>query len=94
VFKRQSFNWLLVSPDWELEGLRKVQVESRVDCGLLWNWNFVMLGQMTTLVNPTRDDAQLRESEVEVMAREILRVWEVSATATEENLTKTVGSVV
>ena len=88
--RRQIFNWLPVSPNWELEGLRKVQVESRTDCGLLWN--FVMLDQTTTMVNPTWDDAQLRKSEVEAMAGEILRVGELFAT--EENWTKKVGSVV
>ena len=63
AFKRQIFNWLPVPPSWEFQGLRKVQIESRTDCGLLWN--FVMLDQTTVNVNPTWDDAQLRRSEVE-----------------------------
>jgi hypothetical protein len=90
AFKRQIFNWLPVPPSWEFKGLRKVKIESRTDCGLLWN--FVMVDQTTTMVNPTWDDAQLRKIEVEAMAREILRVGELFAT--EENWTKKVGSVV
>lgn len=90
ALKRQIFNWLPVPPSWELKGLRKVQIESRADCGLLWN--FVMVDQTTTMVNPTWDDAQLRKSEVEEMAREILRVAEEFATI--GNWGKKVGSVV
>lgn len=57
--------------------MRKVLVESRMDCGL--RCNFVMLDQMTAMINPTWGDAQLRMSEVEVMTREILRVGELFA---------------
>jgi len=90
AFKRQIFNWLPIPQSWEFKGLRKVQIESRTDCGLLWN--FVMVDRTTTMVNPTWDDAQLRKSEVEEMAREILRVAEEFATI--GNWGMKVGSVV
>ncbi|PMD40355.1 acetyl-CoA synthetase-like protein, partial [Hyaloscypha variabilis F] len=88
AFKRQIFNWLPVPPAFELQGLRKVQIESRTDCGLLWN--FLMLDQTTVNMNPTWDDAQLRRSEVEEMGNEILRVAREFATI--RNWGKKVGS--
>ncbi|KAE9367431.1 acetyl-CoA synthetase-like protein [Stipitochalara longipes BDJ] len=90
AFKRQIFNWLPVPSGWEFKGLRKVQIESRTDCGLLWN--FVMLDQTTVNVNPTWDDAQLRRSEIEEMGNEILRIAREFATA--GNWGKKVGSVI
>ncbi|KAH7348361.1 hypothetical protein BKA65DRAFT_594211 [Rhexocercosporidium sp. MPI-PUGE-AT-0058] len=90
AFKRQIFNWLPVAPTWSMEKLKNMQVESRTDCGILWNC--IMMDQTTLKINPTWDDAQLRRVEIEEMMAEILRVSE--AFATEDNWGKTISQVV
>ncbi|KAH9210763.1 hypothetical protein DL95DRAFT_370521 [Leptodontidium sp. 2 PMI_412] len=90
AFRRQIFNWLPVAPVWSLERLKNMQVESRTDCGILWNC--IMMDQTMLKINPTWDDAQLRRVEIEEMMAEILRVAE--AFATEENWGKAISQVV
>jgi acyl-CoA synthetase (AMP-forming)/AMP-acid ligase II len=84
AFKRQIFNWLPVPPAFDFERLEKVQVESRTDLCCLWNC--IMLDQMTVMINPTWDDAQLYLEEVKGMLDEILRLSEKFAS--EENWEK------
>ncbi|KAG4432029.1 hypothetical protein IFR05_012493 [Cadophora sp. M221] len=90
AFRRQIFNWLPVAPVWSLEKLKNMQVESRTDCGILWNC--IMMDRTTLKINPSWDDAQLRRVEIEEMIAEILRVSE--AFATEENWGKPLSQVV
>ncbi|KAK0099513.1 hypothetical protein ONS96_008351 [Cadophora gregata f. sp. sojae] len=90
AFRRQIFNWLPISPVWDMKRLVNVQVESRTDCGVLWNC--IMVDQRTVKVHPTWDDAQLRRVDVERMMGEVLRVAE--AFAREENWGKTVSQIV
>ena len=90
AFRRQIFNWLPVAPEWNLEKLVNMQVESRTDCGVLWNC--IMMDQTTLKMNPTWDDAQLRRVEIEEMMAEILRVAE--AFAMEENWEKTISQII
>jgi hypothetical protein len=40
AFKRQIFNWLPIPPEFEHKRLKVEQVESRTDCGLLWNCGY------------------------------------------------------
>lgn len=87
AFKRQIFNWLPVPPTFDFKKLRKVQIESRTDCGLLWNC--IMMDQTTLAMNPTWDDAQLSKREIEEMVGQILRVSREFATM--GNWEKTVG---
>ena len=90
AFRRQIFNWLPVAPSWNMEKLVNMQVESRTDCGVLWNC--IMMDQTTLKMNPTWDDAQLRRVDIEEMMNEILRVAE--AFAKEENWVKTISQIV
>ena len=90
AFRRQIFNWLPVAPSWNMEKLVNMQVESRTDCGVLWNC--IMMDQTTLKMNPTWDDAQLRRVEIEEMMNGILRVAE--AFAKEENWVKTISQIV
>ncbi|PVH71342.1 acetyl-CoA synthetase-like protein, partial [Cadophora sp. DSE1049] len=87
--RRQIFNWLPVAPSWNMEKLVNMQVESRTDCGVLWNC--IMMDQTTLKMNPTWDDAQLRRVDIEKMMAEILRVAE--AFAREENWRETISQV-
>ena len=81
AFKRQIFNWLPTSPMLDFEKLKRAQIESRTDCGILWNC--IMMDQTTLQINPTWDDAQLMKVEVEKMLEEILKT--AAAFATEAN---------
>ncbi|KAL2061391.1 hypothetical protein VTL71DRAFT_7664 [Oculimacula yallundae] len=88
VASRQGFNWLpAITQDYK--HLKKKQVLSRTDIGLLWNCT--MVDRNTVCVMPSWDDAQLRLKEVE----EILSVYLKIATmlATKENWEKKVGEL-
>lgn len=87
--RRQVFNWLPTEPEFKYEMLKVEQIESRTDCGLLWNC--VMVDRTTVQIHPTWDDAQLRRTEVQEMLDELLRISE--AFAREENWGRRIGEV-
>ncbi len=89
AFKRQIFNWLPTAPEFSYSHLKKIQLESRTDCGLLWNC--IMIDQTTLQIHATWDDAQLSKKEIEEMLGELMRISE--AFAKEENWKKTVSTI-
>jgi hypothetical protein len=96
AYQRQIFNWLPTLDGKQedgrfgLENLKSVQVESRTDCGVLWNC--VMLDRETVQIHPTWDDAQLGQVEVKGMLDEILGI--ATKLARKENWSKSLGEVV
>ncbi|EME40391.1 hypothetical protein DOTSEDRAFT_75005 [Dothistroma septosporum NZE10] len=68
ILRRQIFNWLpglkgMVAESHEGEAVRRVQVQSRSDVGILWNCG--MVDAETFQMNASYDDAQLRRTEVD-----------------------------
>lgn len=90
AFRIQIFDRLPVTPSWNLEKLKNMQVESRTDSGILWNC--IMMNQTTLKINPTWDVAQLRRVEIKAMKADILRLGE--AFATEKNRGKSISQLV
>lgn len=90
MFRHMIFNWLPIEPPFEFHKSDVVQVESRTDCGLLWNC--VMLDQTTVQIHPTWDDAQLERDEVKDIIDDLSKIENLFAT--EETWTKKVGDVV
>lgn len=71
VWRRQIFNWLPPDESGELQCIQKIQQISRTDVGLLWN--VMSVGAESIRLLPSWDDAQLRRSEVEGWAQDIIR---------------------
>lgn len=90
AIRRNYFNWLPTRPEFNHKTLQKVQMESRVDSGCVWQC--YMLNHTTVMVHPTWDDAQMKLEEVEEMLEEILKVSEKFAM--KENWTRMVEEFV
>lgn len=77
VFRRQTYNWLpntrVAAQDSE-RATRELQMLSRADIGL--QWNFKHVDAVTVQANAQYDDCQLPREEMEETVREVFKVAE------------------